>query len=115
MKRSIIVGDGLYSDEPFITKLRDKGMRFILVVKPGDHKVLMEWVKELRDMGEMNRYETKDSKGRELIYEWINKVPINGKEGSIEVNYFEFWIKDKGKVVYHNSWVTDFTIDKENV
>jgi hypothetical protein len=49
------------------------------------------------------------------IYEWINEVPLNGNDNAPLVNYFEYWLMDKGKVGYHNSWVTDIPISGENV
>lgn len=56
-----------------------------------------------------------DQKGRTHLYEWVNEVPLNGKEDAPSVNYFEYRMKDRGKIVYHNSWVTDFIIDDDNV
>ncbi|MFZ3122300.1 MAG: hypothetical protein WA104_02900 [Thermodesulfovibrionales bacterium] len=40
---------------------------------------------------------------------------INGNEDTLWVNYFEYWIIDKGKVTYHNSWVTDIIIKERTV
>jgi hypothetical protein len=34
----IIVGDGLYSKQPFIDAVKQSRMSYILVVKPDDHK-----------------------------------------------------------------------------
>lgn len=37
-------------------------------------------------------------------------------EGKIAVNFVEVWERDwTGKLLYHNSWVTDLDVDKENV
>jgi hypothetical protein len=38
----IVVADGLYSREPFVEALAKEHMRFVLVAKEEDHKVLME-------------------------------------------------------------------------
>lgn len=59
--------------------------------------------------------EVKDEKGRIHIYEWINEVPLNGNEDTPWVDYLEYWIIDKGKITYHNSWVTDISISEQNV
>lgn len=64
-------------------------MRYILVAKPDDHKTLKEFIDGTRKIKGMSRYEFKDIKGRKHTYEWINKVPLNGNEDSIDVNYFE--------------------------
>jgi hypothetical protein len=90
-------------------------MRYILVAKPEDHKILMEWVNEQRQLKEVKKMEVKDQKGRIHEYEWINEVPLNGNKDTIWVNYFEYRIIDNGKVTYRNSWVTDISISEENV
>ena len=51
-------------------------MRYILVVKEEDHKILMEWVNEQRRLQEVSRLRVKDRKGRLHVYEWINGVPM---------------------------------------
>jgi hypothetical protein len=111
----IIVGDSLYSKQPFIQELKDHRMHFILAAKPDDHKLLMEWISEQRQLGEVSRCETTDRKGRRHIYEWINQVPLNGNKDSPWINYFEYWIVDKEKITYHHSWVTDLVLEKGNV
>ena len=113
--RIILVGDSLYSKQPFMEELAEERMRYVLVVKEDDHKLLMEWVGEQRQLKEVSRLEVKDKKGRLHIYEWINEVPLNGNKKTLWVNYFEYWLVHEGKVTYHNSWVTDFTVDKGNV
>jgi hypothetical protein len=105
----------LHSKQPFMEHAKAQGMSYILTAKEGDHKLLIEWINEQRLLNEVTRLEVKDSKGRTHVYEWINKVPLNGNKKTILVNYFEYWIMDKGKKTYHNSWVTDIEIDKDNI
>ena len=111
----IIVGDSLYSKQPFIKELKDLKMSFILVAKPKDHKIMIEWVGEQRQMGEESRLQCKDRKGRRHLYQWINGVPLNGNKNTYWVNYFEYQIIVDEKTTYRNSWVTDISIDKDNV
>ena len=101
----IITGDGLYSQQPFIDELKKANMPYILVAKPKDHKILYEWVDELKNLGDVQKYEFKGLKGKRYVYEWINKVPLNGSEKSDDINFFKFKIINKGKVTYKNSWV----------
>jgi hypothetical protein len=110
----IIVADSLFSKQPFIETILSLGMQYVLVAKPGDHITLMEWVNEQRMLKEAMHMEFKDNKGRTHIYEWINGLPLNNNKGTVTVNYLECWIMDK-KSTYHNSWVTDFVIDDDNV
>jgi len=113
--KTIIVADSLHSKQPFIEEAVANRMRYILVAKPEDHKILMEWVNEQRQLKEVKKMEVKDQKGRIHEYEWINEVPLNGNKDTIWVNYFEYRIIDNGKVTYRNSWVTDISISVENV
>lgn len=111
----IITGDGLYSDQPFVQALKTAGMSFILVAKPADHKILFEWVQELTALGDAQRLELTDAKGRRHIYRWLNEVPLNGSKDADRVNFFEYWLMVGEKATYHNSWVTDLSVTRDNV
>jgi hypothetical protein len=111
----VIAGDSLYSKQPFVDLLREKGMSFVLMAKHGDHKVLFEWVSEFRRMGEMRRLEARDFEGRRYVFEWANKVPLNGTKDADEINYFECTVTKGEKRVYFGSWVTDIPVDANNV
>ncbi|MCK5784509.1 MAG: hypothetical protein KAH06_08675, partial [Desulfobacterales bacterium] len=111
----IIAGDGLYSKQPFIDELTRYGMSFILVAKPTDHKFLYQWFSEFHQMGETQQLETFDHKGRRHLYQWVNDIPLNGSKDADNVNYFEYTIFKGDKVNYHNSWVTDITISRDNI
>jgi hypothetical protein len=110
----IIVADSLYSKQPFIEALAKEGMRYVLVAKEEDHKILMEYVEGARALKEISRLEVRDTRGRLHVYEWINGVPLNGNDDSPFVNYFSYELHDKGKRAYHNAWVTDFPVDEKN-
>lgn len=112
----IIVADSLYSKQPFIENLYREGLSYILVAKYEDHKMLMEWIGEQKKLGTVSRIEVKDNKGRLHVYEWINEVPLNGREDAVSVNYFEYWLFNAdGKEGFHNSWVTDIPVSEQNV
>ncbi len=109
----IIVGDGLYSKQPMIEATVSHDMHYVFTAKPDDHKMLMEWVNEMRLLHDVMHMEYEDPKGRTHVYEWINAVPLNGNKNSPLVNFFEYWLKDGQKVGYHSSWVTDLPLDDE--
>ena len=44
-----------------------------------------------------------------------HEVPLNGNKNTLWVNYVKYWLVNEGKVTYHNSWITDFRVDRENV
>ena len=110
----LIVADGLYSKQPFIEALGSEGMRFVLVAKEEDHKVLMEYVEGARALREVSRMEVKDGK-RLHVYEWINGVPLNGSDDAPSINYFSYSLYNEGKGTYYNSWVTDILIAEKNI
>jgi hypothetical protein len=108
----IIVGDDLYSKQPFILNVLSENMHYVFVAKESDHGVLMEYVEGARALHEISRVEIKDNKGRLHVYEWINDVPLNGNNDAPSVNYFAYGLYHKGKRTYYNSWVTDVLIEK---
>ncbi len=113
----IIVGDDLYSKQPFIETVQSERMHYILVSKPSDHKVLMRNI-------ESNSHRIKrlkrESKDRIYYYEWIENVGLNGREDSLSTNYFRLQIKKKDKngnekTTANFSWITDLEITEENI
>ena len=111
----MITGDGLYSNQPFIDTLKKNAMSFVLVAKPTDHKTLFQWVEELEQLGGVEHMELCDPKGRRHHYRWVNQVPLNGTRDADQVNFFEYFLSVDQKVTYHNSWVTDQTLSKQNI
>lgn len=109
----IIVADSLYSKQPMIEAAASSGMHYVFTAKPDDHKMLMEWVDGLRLLNDVMHMEYVDRKGRTHVYEWVSEVPLNGNKRSPLVNFFEYWMKDGQRTVYHNSWVTDLSLDDE--
>ena len=115
----IIVGDDLFSREPFIKDVLAAGYHYIFTVKADSHKYLMDWI-DAYDNEDINESRTTDKKGRTHIYEWFNNVPLYGSTDSIDVNFFRYTIisKDKKgneKINYKSCWVTDLEITEENV
>lgn len=111
----ILGGDGLFSKQPIIEEAKQSNMRYIFIAKPGDHTYMMEW---LSAYDHWDRIEFIDDRGRRHCYEWINEVPLNGREDTVMVNYFRCRIytvntKNEEKTVYQSSWVTDIKIDQK--
>jgi hypothetical protein len=111
----IIIADGLYSKQPMIETAMSAGMRYVFTAKPDDHKFLIEWITGLRALNDVMHREYKDQKGKTHVYEWVNEVPLNGNKDAPLVNYFEYWMKQGEKTVYHNSWVTDLPLDDDTI
>lgn len=113
--KTILVGDGLYSSQPLIEQLRAQKLDFILVAKPGDHKSMFEDIGGLRGIEGIEIYKMVDPNGEIHSYEWINGIMLNGNKQPIKVNYFCYVCSKEKKIIYKNSWVTDFIIDKNNI
>ena len=50
-----------------------------------------------------------------IIDRWVNQVPINGSEKADDVNFFDYQMIVGGKVTYRNSWVTDISVNADNI
>ena len=85
----IINADGLSSKQPFITEVNQVGYNYILVAKPVDHKYMMEWIDAFDSIPHKSFV---DTKGRRHEYEWVEDIPLNGREDSIRVNFFRYRI-----------------------
>ena len=59
--------------------------------------------------------ERSEVKGSTFHYEWVNRVPLNGQIDAPIVNIVFFSIVKNGKKTMSNVWVTDITIDENNV
>ena len=116
--RVIVTGDDLYSHGPFLEQLESKGLHYVIVAKPDSHKETFEWVEEIDALGESLRgswQEGPASKRLKYEYRVVKQVPINGERKSF-VTVLEVWESNKeGKLLYHNSWVTDLEVTEENV
>lgn len=116
--RVIVGGDDLYAHEPFVKLLGEKRLHFVLVAKPESHQELFDWVEDLDRIGACERgawQEGPACQRRFFEYRIARQVPIKA-EGEVEANFIEVWERDReGKLLYHNSWITDLDIDQENV
>jgi hypothetical protein len=112
-----VTGDDLYAHEPFIEELRALRLGFVLVAKPTSHAELFDWVEDLDRLGECVKGSWEEGpacKRRSFTYRIAYQVPLT-QAGEVVVNFVEVWEWNKaGEVIYHNSWVTDFEVRREN-
>jgi hypothetical protein len=114
-----IGGDDIYSREPMVNELRANRCNFILVAKPTSHTEMFSELEQLAKLGAVESGEYEESKGKKILvtrYRIGRQVPLNGA-GNCFVNFFEIWQEDKasGKQLYHNSWITNFDVTKNNI
>jgi hypothetical protein len=109
--RMIAIEDALYANAPHLDLLGSLGIRYIIGVKPKDHTWLFDWVAHAN----CEEHEYVDDKGTQHKFSFINKVPLNESRDDVLVNFIEYWEETaKGKKL-HFTWVTDFSVTKDNV
>ncbi|HXW85932.1 MAG TPA: hypothetical protein VEK38_01170 [Candidatus Bathyarchaeia archaeon] len=113
----IIGGDSLFSRQPLIEDILKEKAHYLFTAKPEDHKYMFEWLEAYK---ELKSFVYSDKNGYTHHYEWMNEVPLNGREDSVLVNFFRYRMTtqdDQGveKIVYKSSWVTDIAISAENI
>ena len=108
----VVIEDALSANAPHIRELKRHDLRFILGVKPGDHVSLFEQVRQADEAGETTRFEI-EKEGVLHRFCFKNDCPLNQSNPDVRVNFLEYWQVKAGKI-RHFSWVTDFTITRDN-
>jgi hypothetical protein len=114
-----LLGDDLYSRQPFCKHAITNGYHFILVCKSNSHKSLYEWLNGLEEGVDIHVCSEKLRNGRDREthrYRYANDVPLRDGKDGLGVNWCEIVItKESGKIIYHNSFITDYVISDQNV
>ena len=116
--RAILLGDDLYSRQPFCRQSRLHGFDFIFVCKPDSHPTLDHWVNQLQrpDLGTVTTRVKVGAHCHTYTYRYANGVPLAEGADALKVNWCELTVTDhQGQVVYHNAWVTNLPITDQNV
>jgi len=106
----IAVQDALGANYPNLLELKFADIRFIVGVKPDNHKDLFN----LANTNACQEYQHETSDGKTHRYRYINDVPLN-RNACFNINFIEYWQTDKNGVVKHFSWVTDIPITNDNI
>jgi Transposase DDE domain len=108
-----VVGDGLFSNGPFISLLEEHGCHYILVAQEKDHQYLYDWFwkAEAPDVTELEDTEATVHKR----YRFMENVPLNERrcEQLVNVVFYEE-LCSKGKN-HRWLWVTDLQVTSETV
>jgi len=110
----IVTEDSLSPNAPHIRALEGHDLRYILRVKEGDHAFLFEKVAEAHRTGRTTEVEY-HGVGVKHQFRFLNQVPLNKSNQDLLVNFFEYWRIEDGEITKHFTWVTDFTVTKDNV
>ena len=109
----IVVEDALAANAPHIKLLKELDMRFILGVKPGDHKALFEEVEEKTRREEAETWSFTDEQEVTHQFRFVNGLSLNGQHPDVLVNFLEYW-EVRPKQTRHFTWLTDFYVSKNN-
>lgn len=117
---STLLGDDIYAHQPFCRQALLHGFHFLFTCKPSSHTHLAEWIEGLEESSQISfrqeNLRNKSNRRETREYRWSHGVPLREGEDSLKVNWLEVRIIDhKGKLIYRNSWVTDWEISEENV
>ena len=115
-KRNVtILGDDLYSRQPFCEAVKDAKMHFILVCKEDSHPQLYETAAFLDIQGVLGKHQKRHWNGKYgeiYTYRYANHLPVRGDQDAMQVNWVELTIthEETGEIVYKNAFVTDFEV-----
>ena len=109
-----VLGDDLYSRQPFCQALLDHHLHFILVCKPESHEQLdttVEFLAVKHLLGTKVVRQWNGRYGEISTYRFTEHLPLTGQPDAVEVNWCEVTLtrEDTGEVLYHNTWITDFS------
>ena len=110
-----VLGDDLYSNQPFCELLLEQGFSFILVCKPESHLTLYDWLDFLE--GDIQQVCIRRWNGRfaELWrYRYVNHVPLRDGKDALFVNWCEVTIlcEKDGELLYRNSFVSNHPLEQ---
>jgi hypothetical protein len=114
--KATVLGDDLYSNYNTCKAILDSNLSFIFTCKDDSHT----WIAEQVKWGDIENLTVTEWRGKnhfEYRYKWVNGIENRADGENLLVNYiyFETYNKEKDKIVYKNSWITDKTVTKENV
>jgi len=110
-----ILGDDLYSRQPFCQAIKDKKLHFILVCKEDSHPQLYETVAFLDVQGVLGKYQRRHWNGKHgeiYSYRYAQDLPLRGGQEAMLVNWVDLTVthEETGETLYQNAWVTGFEV-----
>jgi hypothetical protein len=113
-----LLGDDLFSHQPFCQEAIAQNLDFIFVCKRDSHPLLYEWLDDFERIGQVSTFERPLKKGKRRLtehYRYFNHLPLRDSDDALFVNWCEVTVMDeKSKTVYRNAWVTTHPIYQQN-
>ena len=119
-QRAIILGDDLFSHQPFCDLVLAQELDFILVCRPTSHETLYAWVEAIERGGRIPEVTGRVWNGRHgeiWRYRYLNDLPIRAGDDGLRVNWCELTITHEltEERLYHNSFITSLPVDDHQV
>jgi hypothetical protein len=112
----VVTEDGLSSNAPHIRDLMAADVRFLLGVKPGDHKHLFDRLGEMLEAGDVATVEEVDGKTGVIRSSIIAEdVALNEANPDVRVTVVHYLETDAKGPCKQWTWVTDLEVTAENV
>ena len=114
-QRVVILGDDLFSHQPFCELVLAHGLDFILVCKPSSHETLYAWLAGIERGGKVSEISHRVWNGRHgetWRYRYVNDLPLRAGDDGLRVNWCELTCTHEltGERLYHNSFVTSLPL-----
>ena len=115
-----LLGDDLYSKQPFCSLALEQGFNFILVCKPDSHTKLYDRLAFWQAQDAMGECEQRHKTGRvtEVVqYRFINDVVLQEGPPAFSVNWLEITVVNAktGEQLYYNTFITNHDLSEETV
>ena len=115
-----LLGDDLYSNQPFCALALQQGCNFIFTCKPDSHPTLYERLAFWQATDGMAEREGRRWNGRfteVTLVRYLNDVLLRSGDDALSVNWFEITVVNAktGEQLYHNSCITNHRLTADNV
>jgi hypothetical protein len=115
-----LLGDDLYSNQPFCALVLQQGFNFIFTCQPDSHATLSERLAFWQATDGMAEYERRRWNGRfteVTLVRYLNDVFLRSGDDALSVNWFEITVvhAKTGEQLYHNSCITNHRLTADNV
>ncbi|MCP4110812.1 MAG: ISNCY family transposase [Desulfobacteraceae bacterium] len=115
-----LLGDDLYSRQPMCEEVLKNRLNFIFVCKPSSHPTLYKQLGIMEKDGDLKTKTVRrgdEGDHKTDIYKYANDVPLRYGDDALRADWAEITTVNEtdGKVLYHNSFVTNHKITENNV
>ena len=115
-----LLGDDLYSNQPFCALVLQHRCNFIFTCKPDSHPTFYERIAFWQANDAMATREEHHWNGRfreVTLVRYLNEVLLRRGDDALSVNWFEITVVNAktGEQLYHNSCITNHRLTAENV